>query len=120
MPLEIALAYLADDELLEVTPMSVRLRMRLLDPHARRRDARTNAGTRRYPASRRGGDFQCTPDGAGGTICLLDHCHDLVLLSNVKTFELPHETPTVVVIGLDIQPFSRSAKSGLLFAETKI
>ena len=43
MSLEIALAYLADDELLEVTPMSIRLRKRLLDPHARRRAARTNA-----------------------------------------------------------------------------
>ena len=41
MSLEIALAYLADDELLEVTPLSIRLRKRLLDPHARRRAART-------------------------------------------------------------------------------
>ena len=41
MSLEIALAYLADDELLEVTPVSIRLRKRLLDPHARRRAART-------------------------------------------------------------------------------
>ena len=40
MSLEIALAYLADDELLEVTPVSIRLRKRLLDPHARRRAAR--------------------------------------------------------------------------------
>ncbi len=46
MSLEIALAYLADDELLEVTPMSIRLRKRLLDPHARRRAARTNARAR--------------------------------------------------------------------------
>ncbi|CAI8013848.1 50S ribosomal subunit assembly factor BipA [Geodia barretti] len=42
LPLEIALAYLADDELLEVTPASIRLRKRLLDPHARRRAAREN------------------------------------------------------------------------------
>ena len=40
MSLEIALAYLADDELLEVTPVSIRLRKRFLDPHARRRAAR--------------------------------------------------------------------------------
>ena len=46
MPLEIALAYLADDELLEVTPASIRLRKRLLDPHARRRAARENARAR--------------------------------------------------------------------------
>ena len=43
MPLEIALAYLADDELLEVTPASIRLRKRLLDPHDRRRAARAHA-----------------------------------------------------------------------------
>ncbi len=43
MSLEIALAYLADDELLEVTPVSLRLRKRLLDPHARRRAARAIA-----------------------------------------------------------------------------
>ena len=43
MSLEIALAYLADDELLEVTPESLRLRKRLLDPHARRRAARAIA-----------------------------------------------------------------------------
>ena len=43
MPLEIALAYIADDELLEVTPASIRLRKRLLDPHDRRRAARALA-----------------------------------------------------------------------------
>ena len=46
MSLEIALAYLADDELLEVTPMSIRLRKRLLDRHARRRAARTSVRAR--------------------------------------------------------------------------
>ena len=46
MSLEIALAYLADDELLEVTPVSIRLRKRLLDPHARRRAARTSVRAR--------------------------------------------------------------------------
>ena len=46
MSLEIALAYLADDELLEVTPESLRLRKRLLDPHARRRAARAIARAR--------------------------------------------------------------------------
>ena len=40
MPLEMALTYLADDELLEVTPASVRLHKRLLDLSARRRVAR--------------------------------------------------------------------------------
>ena len=47
MSLEIALAYLADDELLEVTPVSLRLRKRLLDPHARRRAARAIARGRK-------------------------------------------------------------------------
>ena len=46
MSLEVALAYLADDELLEVTPVSIRLRKRLLDPHARRRAARTDVRAR--------------------------------------------------------------------------
>ena len=38
--LERALAYLADDELVEVTPKAIRLRKRHLDPHERRRQAR--------------------------------------------------------------------------------
>jgi GTP-binding protein len=38
--LEQALAYIQDDELVEVTPKSIRLRKRLLDPHARKREAR--------------------------------------------------------------------------------
>ena len=40
MTLEKALAYIADDELVEVTPRSIRLRKRLLDPHARKRESR--------------------------------------------------------------------------------
>ncbi len=40
MSLERALAYVADDELVEVTPRSIRLRKRLLDPHARKRESR--------------------------------------------------------------------------------
>jgi len=43
IPLEVALAYLADDELLEVTSASIWLRKRLLDPHVRRRAARTKS-----------------------------------------------------------------------------
>jgi len=54
MPLEIALAYLADDELLEVTPTSIRLRKRLLDPHARRRSARGEAASRELIGGRCG------------------------------------------------------------------
>ena len=46
MPLEIALVYLADDELLEVTPASIGLRKRLLDPSARRRAARAKSTAR--------------------------------------------------------------------------
>ncbi|MGP1256005.1 MAG: translational GTPase TypA [Kiloniellales bacterium] len=37
MSLEQALAYIEDDELVEVTPQSIRLRKRLLDPHERKR-----------------------------------------------------------------------------------
>jgi GTP-binding protein len=40
MTLEKALAYIQDDELVEVTPKSVRLRKRLLDPNERKRDER--------------------------------------------------------------------------------
>ena len=40
MSLEQAIAYIQDDELCEVTPAAVRLRKRLLDPHARKRASR--------------------------------------------------------------------------------
>ncbi len=40
LSLEEALAYLADDELLEVTPKTFRLRKRHLDPHVRKRESK--------------------------------------------------------------------------------
>jgi GTP-binding protein len=40
LSLEQAIAYINDDELVEVTPNSVRLRKRFLDPHERKRQAR--------------------------------------------------------------------------------
>ncbi len=40
MGLEQAIAYIADDELVEVTPKSIRLRKRFLDPHQRKRATR--------------------------------------------------------------------------------
>ena len=40
MPLEKALAYIGDDELLEVTPKSIRLRKKHLDPNMRKRAAK--------------------------------------------------------------------------------
>ena len=43
MTLEKALAYIADDELVEVTPKAVRLRKRYLDPHERKRQSRKAA-----------------------------------------------------------------------------
>jgi GTP-binding protein len=43
MSLEQAIAYIGDDELVEVTPKSIRLRKRLLDPNDRRRAGRTTA-----------------------------------------------------------------------------
>ncbi len=42
MTLEKALSYIADDELVEVTPKSLRMRKFLLDPHARKRAARAS------------------------------------------------------------------------------
>ncbi|MFO0971918.1 MAG: translational GTPase TypA [Phycisphaerae bacterium] len=43
LPLELALEYIDEDELVEVTPGGVRLRKRLLDPNARKRQARAEA-----------------------------------------------------------------------------
>ncbi|MFN3145260.1 MAG: translational GTPase TypA [Paracoccaceae bacterium] len=43
MSLEEAIAYIDIDELVEVTPKSVRLRKRFLDPHERKRQARASA-----------------------------------------------------------------------------
>jgi len=40
MSLEEAIAYIDDDELVEVTPSAIRLRKRYLDPHERKRQAR--------------------------------------------------------------------------------
>ncbi|HTM75177.1 MAG TPA: hypothetical protein VL198_18270, partial [Pseudolabrys sp.] len=40
MTLEKALAYIAEDELVEVTPKAIRLRKKLLDPNERRKDER--------------------------------------------------------------------------------
>ena len=45
MSLEEAIAYIDTDELVEVTPKSIRLRKRLLDPHARKKAARAGAVT---------------------------------------------------------------------------
>ncbi len=43
MSLERALSYIADDELVEVTPESIRLRKAILDPHERKRAERARA-----------------------------------------------------------------------------
>ena len=43
MSLEQAIAYIGDDELVEVTPKSIRLRKRLLDPNDRKRASRAAA-----------------------------------------------------------------------------
>ena len=40
MSLEQAIAYIDDDELVEVTPLAIRLRKRFLDPHERKRNSR--------------------------------------------------------------------------------
>ena len=45
MSLEDAIAYVNDDELLEVTPQNLRLRKALLDPHERKKaDRNKDAG----------------------------------------------------------------------------
>jgi GTP-binding protein len=43
MTLERAIAYIEDDELVEVTPLSIRLRKRYLDPHERKRMLKRSA-----------------------------------------------------------------------------
>jgi GTP-binding protein len=43
LSLEQAIAYIAEDEVVEVTPDSIRLRKRILDPHGRKRAARAAA-----------------------------------------------------------------------------
>ena len=43
MTLEKAIAYISDDELCEVTPKSIRLRKRELDPNMRKRAAKSAA-----------------------------------------------------------------------------
>jgi len=40
MTLEQAIAYIDDDEMVEVTPQNIRLRKRHLDPHERKRHKR--------------------------------------------------------------------------------
>ena len=47
MTLEKALAYIDDDELVEVTPKSIRLRKKLLDPNERKRDERRKEADRK-------------------------------------------------------------------------
>ena len=42
LSLEEAIAYIDDDELVEVTPNAVRLRKRYLDPHERKRMAKAS------------------------------------------------------------------------------
>ena len=42
MNLEESIAYIADDELVEVTPKNIRLRKRFLDPHERKRQSRAS------------------------------------------------------------------------------
>ena len=42
MSLEEAIAYIDDDELVEVTPKAIRLRKRYLDPHERKRMSRAS------------------------------------------------------------------------------
>jgi GTP-binding protein len=44
MTLEQAIAYIDDDEMVEVTPKSIRLRKRHLDPHERKKASRKKAG----------------------------------------------------------------------------
>ncbi|MEL6375468.1 MAG: translational GTPase TypA, partial [Pseudomonadota bacterium] len=46
MPLERAMAYITDDELVEITPKSIRLRKRFLDPNERKKQERAREAER--------------------------------------------------------------------------
>src|SRR5258708_37767916 len=52
MTLEQAIAYIADDELVEVTPKSIRIRKRQLDPNASKQTSRASADVEPTPPSR--------------------------------------------------------------------
>ena len=52
MTLEKALAYIEDDELVEVTPKSIRLRKAILDPNDRKRDERAKRNAAAEPPQR--------------------------------------------------------------------
>ena len=54
MTLEQAIAYIQDDELVEVTPKVVRIRKRFLDPHERKRMARKAEAAEFRPGTGRG------------------------------------------------------------------
>ena len=49
LSLEEAIAYIDDDELVEVTPNAIRLRKRFLDPHERKRMSKSKLGSDRAP-----------------------------------------------------------------------
>src|SRR3546814_50420 len=61
LTLEQAIAYIDDDELVEVTPTSIRLRKRHLDQHERNRASRQKhpARSRRHACCGRGVDAPC-------------------------------------------------------------
>ena len=64
MTLEKALAYIADDELVEVTPKSIRLRKQLLDENLRRK---REAGVRNHETGRRDQGVRFRESGIGTT-----------------------------------------------------
>src|SRR3546814_12409748 len=64
MTLEKAIPYIEDDELVEVTPKSIRLRKRYLDPHERKRTSKRAA---ERSEERRVGKGGVSTGGAGGT-----------------------------------------------------
>ena len=58
MSLEEAIAYINDDELVEVTPKNIRLRKRYLDPHERKRQARAEGCALICPCRARADDIR--------------------------------------------------------------
>ena len=70
LTLEYAVEFIADDELVEITPKSIRIRKRLLKEHERKRAGRLHApgeappGRRPKVASARDGEKAGTPAAA--------------------------------------------------------